>query len=99
MGRRPSGNAAKTNAERQKAYRDRRRGGPPIKRTTAAEVAANYEMCRTCLFYALWLNQHRPDLSVLVERGELSVSRAYAIGRKEAAIARNDVDHVGVAEV
>jgi hypothetical protein len=57
-----SNDVAKSNAERQKAYRDRKRGGPPKGRwhghETAAREAAELGDSRTVWYMKLWLYDH-----------------------------------------
>jgi hypothetical protein len=66
---------ALTNAERQKGYRDRKRGGPPAGRwagrSSLAKIARSVGTSRTRLFMIRWISAHAPEvLDQTVNRGE-----------------------------
>lgn len=76
-----------TNAERQKRYRDKKRGGPPVGRwggrvpvKTAAEV---YKVGRTLIFMSSWIAKHAPDVSDEIRAGRARVTPAYKRLRAE----------------
>lgn len=74
-------NGTMTNAERQKRYRDRKRGGPPRGRWTGhisvASRAKALSVSRTMIFMARWIAEHAPDVATQIERGELKVGPEY----------------------
>ena len=79
MGRKPKGERPMTNAERQRAYRQRRSGGPQL---TVAQIAKVHGCGRTGVFYASYVTKHRPDLVAQVQAGTLAITRAYRIARE-----------------
>ena len=83
-------NAPLTNAERQRRYRDRKRGSPPVGRwqghTPAAALAKSQGIGRSILFMASWLQRFAPDLIPQLERGELKVTWAYYRRRSQLAM-------------
>jgi hypothetical protein len=70
-----------TNAERQKRYRDRQRGGPPVGRwqghLSTAKIAKAQHISRTMVFMARWVMKHAPDLVQALESGELKMAPTY----------------------
>jgi len=83
-------NAPLTNAERQRRYRDHKRGGPPVGRwhdhVSVAAVAKSQGIGRSLLFMASWLQRFAPDLIPQLERGELKVTQAYYRRRDQLAM-------------
>ena len=78
---------AKTSAERQREYRDRKRGGPAAGRwaghTTAAEIVQQYGGSRTGLSMAQLVKRYRPDLFERVQSGDLKLAVAYKLANRE----------------
>ena len=74
-------NGPMTNAERQKRYRDRKRGGPPKGRwagyETLADIARLTGGSRTVVFMANWLVNHAMDAADKVRIGELKITPTY----------------------
>ena len=62
---RNAGRRAMTSAERQRRYRDKKRGGPPLGRwhghATAQQLAPPH-LGRTSVFMGRWIIKHAPDL-------------------------------------
>jgi len=83
---------AMSNAERQKRYRDRKRGGPPRGRwyghgpvLNAKQHFAVHGCSRTTLFMGRWLWEHAPDAAedILDGSSEAKVSPTYRKLRRE----------------
>lgn len=83
-----SSNAPMTSAERQRRYRDRRRGGPPRGRwpegyvpvgVTAKLAGTN----RSYAFYAAWMEKHAPDALGEVLARKLKIAPIYERLRRE----------------
>jgi hypothetical protein len=57
---------AMTNAERQRRYRDKKRGGPPQRQCAGSltEAAKAAGLKRTTLWMLLWINKHAPDVDL-----------------------------------
>ncbi len=93
MSRRPLGDRPMTPAERQRKYRDRLRGGPPVGRwpeghMTMEELARRSGISRTLLYMARQVREWRPDLYEQMRKGELAVTRAYLFARHARVTAR-----------
>ncbi len=76
-----------TNAERQKRYRDKKRGGPAVGRwgghTSMAKVAKGVGATRTTMFMLMWIDQHAKDVMLNLDSGELKVTPTYKRLRAE----------------
>ena len=84
-------NTPVTNAERQRRYRDRKRGGPscgrwPLGYVTIAQTARLQGVSRSMLFMARWLRMYAPDVIPKVESGELKVTPIYQRRRSQLAM-------------
>jgi hypothetical protein len=70
-----------TNAERQKRYRDKKRGGLARERRpggmTDAELAKTLHVSVSMLRMARWIIAHAPDVVPAIEAGELTVTAEY----------------------
>ena len=76
-----------TNAERQKRYRDRKRGGPPAGRwaghTSLTKVAKSSQLGRTTLWMLGWISRHAPDLEPALAADEIKIAPTYRRLRRE----------------
>lgn len=85
---------AMSNAERQRQYRNRKRGGPPVGRWAGhlakRKIAEAYHISRTLLVYSGWIAKHAPELVQDLEAGRARVTPTYrALKPKyDAGIAR-----------
>jgi hypothetical protein len=74
-------NGPMTNAERQRRYRDRSRGCPPVGRwayhTATAKIAAEYKISRTMIFMSAWIKNHAPEYCDALVAGSGTVSKIY----------------------
>ena len=62
---------ALTNAERQRSYRDRKRGGPPRHRLNLGREAKDFGVSRTWYYMFRWVIDRYPELmGQLVRRNE-----------------------------
>src|SRR5262245_52778311 len=70
-----------TNAERQKRYRDKQRGGPPLGRwhghTATSKIAKALNASRTMFYMGQWIAGHAPDMASKIETGEAKVTPIY----------------------
>jgi len=78
---------AKTNAERQRRYRDRKRGGPPrgrwadhVPTAVRADVSGT---TRTMLFMAAWVVEHAPEFLPQIEAGTVRLAPTYRRLKRE----------------
>jgi hypothetical protein len=78
---------AMTNAERQRRYRDKRRGGPPVGRwpngAVVARIAKAQNVSRTMIYMAGWIVKHAPDVAPLIEAGKIRLTPTYKRLRRE----------------
>lgn len=78
-------NVPLTAAERQRRYRDRKRGGPAKGRwaghVSAKVFASQWAISRSTLFMSQRIRKLSPDLTKEVEGGRMRVGRAYRILR------------------
>jgi hypothetical protein len=72
---------ARSNAERQKAYRDRKRGGPPEGRwaghVSHDALAQALQVGRTMLFMLAWIDKHAPEIAADIKRSKGKISPIY----------------------
>lgn len=71
-----------TNAERQKRYRDKKRGGPvegrwSVGHLTVADQAKLVQVGRTSVFMAMWISKYAPDAAQGLTAGTLKVTPTY----------------------
>jgi hypothetical protein len=70
-----------TNAERQKRYRDRKRGGPPVGRwaggVSVAFAAKEMDVGRTIVFMNRWIDRHAPDIVPILLAGGAKTTPTY----------------------
>ena len=75
------GNGPMTNAERQRRYRDKLRGSPPLGRwaghTSRAAVAKGHKIGRTILFMSAWILEYAPDCAGPMEAGTAKATPTY----------------------
>lgn len=80
-----------SNAERQRQYRDRQRGGPPKGRwhghTKAADIARSQHVSRASLFMAEWILKHAPDVVPDCDAGKVKITPTYRRLRQEYIMA------------
>ena len=83
-------NGPMSNAERQRRYRNRKRGGPPRGRwaghISVAKQAEAVGASRSMLFMAKWICKHAPDLVSEIEAGTLKVYTSYYRRRDQMAM-------------
>ena len=74
-------NGSMTNAERQKRYRDKKRGGPPKGRwaghLTVAEIAQRAGVSRTKIFMCSWIKKNAPEYFDGIKDGEIKIGPLY----------------------
>ncbi len=74
-------NGPMTNAERQKRYRDKLRGGPPQGRwaghTSTAKRGEAIRISRTMIFMCSWVCKHAPEYEGQFAAGKTKVSPLY----------------------
>ncbi len=84
-------NGPMTNAERQRRYRDKRRGGPPAGRwadlTSAAKHGEVYKISRTMIFMCSWVCKHAPEYEEQFAAGKTKVSPVYRRLKREYDVA------------
>jgi hypothetical protein len=72
---------AMTNAERQRRYRERKRGGAPVGRWRHGSFVATFakvnNIGRTVIFMAGWIREYAPDVAFLLESGAVKVTPTY----------------------
>lgn len=82
-----SRNGSMTNAERQRRYRDRKRGGPPRGRWAghlpAFLLAKSQGTSRSYMYYASWILDHASDVADAIEAGDGNLAVAYERLRRE----------------
>lgn len=70
-----------TNAERQKRYRDKKRGGPPVGRwsdhLSVPKLAESLKVGRTSIFMAAWIRKHAPDVAADLQADRAKVTPSY----------------------
>jgi hypothetical protein len=79
---------AMTNAERQKKYRDRKRGSPPVgrwpKEHLPVEIVAKVShVGRTSVFMASWVGKHAPECQLDLAEGRAKMTPLYRRLRRE----------------
>lgn len=76
-----------TNAERQKRYRDKKRGGPPKGpwggSPSVASIAEAAGIGRTIIFMVKWIDRHAPDVTPELKAGSLKATPTYKRLRRE----------------
>src|SRR5436190_17915550 len=80
-----------TNAERQRGYRDRRRGGPPKGRwaghVSIATTAKVHDTSRTLLVMGVWILRYAPDEAPALDAGTAKTTPTYRRLRNEYIMA------------
>ncbi len=90
-----------TNAERQKRYRDKKRGAPvegrwPAGHISKPAIAELMQLSRTLVCMASWIKKHAPDVAPDLQAGRLKTTPTYKRLKAEydagvvAAIAGHD---------
>ena len=77
-----------TNAERQKRYRDKQRGGPPVGRWAghvSREVrAVAHDTSRSIIMMSKWILRHAPEYEKAIKKGAIGESRWKRFGEDGA---------------
>jgi hypothetical protein len=85
-----------SNAERQRAYRNRKRGGQPVGRwpgRSTADMAKQAGLGRTTAFMFNWLSKHAPDALSDFYAGRAKISTAYRRLRKQMLAEHAEICH------